>query len=89
MKKFLMLSAALMMAGSANAHGDDHDSHEDFTLIHAGTLIADRSHVALGSQVGGDDGKQHPLNGFSAGFHFKDFRQENLHASNHNCGHSK
>lgn len=40
MKKFLMLGAALMMAGSANAHGDDHDSHEDFTLIHAGTLIA-------------------------------------------------
>ncbi|MEL6686759.1 MAG: amidohydrolase family protein [Pseudomonadota bacterium] len=40
MKKTLILGAALIGAGVAFAHGDGHDSHEDFTLIHAGTLIA-------------------------------------------------
>ena len=40
MKKILVLSTALIGAGVAFAHGDGHDSHKDFTLIHAGTLIA-------------------------------------------------
>lgn len=39
MKKTLLATAALL-AAPAFAHGDGHDSHEGFTLIHAGTVIA-------------------------------------------------
>lgn len=51
MKKTLMLGAALVMAGAAFAHGDGHDSHEDFTLIHAGTLIAVPGQAAQSEQT--------------------------------------
>jgi len=40
-KQLLLGAAALTFASSAFAHSkDDHDSHEDFTLIHAGTVLA-------------------------------------------------
>ena len=39
-KQFLLATAALGFASSALAHDDDHDSFEDFTLIHAGEVLA-------------------------------------------------
>ena len=40
-KQFLLGAAALSFATVAFAHSkDDHDSHEDFTLIHAGKVLA-------------------------------------------------
>ena len=40
MKHFLLATAALALAASAAAHDDTHDSHKDFTLIHAGKVLA-------------------------------------------------
>ena len=37
--KQLLLASSLLLAAPALAHGDGHDSHEDFTLIHAGTVL--------------------------------------------------
>jgi len=39
-KQILLVSAALAFSGSAFAHDETHDSHEDFTLIHAGKVLA-------------------------------------------------
>ena len=39
-KKLLLGAAALTLAGAALAHDADHDTHEDFTLIHAGKVLA-------------------------------------------------
>jgi len=40
-KQFLLATAALAFSSSAYAHSeDDHDTHKDFTLIHAGTVLA-------------------------------------------------
>ena len=40
-KQLLLGAAALAFASSAFAHSkDDHDNHEDFTLIHAGQVLA-------------------------------------------------
>ena len=39
-KKFLLFAATISVAGLALAHDETHDSHEDFTLIHAGKVLA-------------------------------------------------
>mgnify|MGYP000117479048 CR=1 FL=1 len=40
-KQFLLATAALAFSSSAYAHSeDDHDTHKDFILIHAGTVLA-------------------------------------------------
>ncbi|MEP3892100.1 MAG: amidohydrolase family protein [Hellea sp.] len=39
-KQFLLATAALGFASSAMAHDADHDNYEDFTLIHAGKVLA-------------------------------------------------
>ena len=40
MRKLLLAAAALALATTASAHDATHDSHEDFTLIHAGKVLA-------------------------------------------------
>jgi len=39
-KQFLLATATLSFTGFALAHDATHDSHEDFTLIHAGKVLA-------------------------------------------------
>ena len=40
MRKLLLAGAALTFTLSASAHDETHDSHKDFTLIHAGQVLA-------------------------------------------------
>ncbi len=40
MRKLLLAGAALAFTLTAAAHDETHDSHEDFTLIHAGQVLA-------------------------------------------------
>jgi len=39
MKRFFLTTAAALLSTTAFAHDDTHDSHEDFTLIYAGTVL--------------------------------------------------
>ena len=59
-------TAALLLAVPAFAHGDGHDTHEGFTLIHAGTVIAVPGDAPLRNQtIIVNDGK---IVGIEAGF---------------------
>lgn len=51
MKMTLLMTAALMLAAPALAHGDGHDTHEGFTMIHAGTVIAVPGEAPLRNQT--------------------------------------
>jgi len=39
-KQFLFATAALALTSTASAHDETHDNHKDFTLIHAGQVLA-------------------------------------------------
>jgi len=51
LKHLLCASTALLMAGNAYAHDGDHDNHKDFTLIHAGEVLAVPGKAPLSEQT--------------------------------------